>query len=200
MASYKVKKIDIFNSWEEITPLENLTCPWTEKKVPSTFFKAFYDGEYLHFRFDAEGPAPLIYEKANHKLEVVHSERVELFFRSDEKMNPYYCLEMDPKGRVLDYEAHYYRDFNREWTWPHDLNIQADINKKGYSLEGQIALKTLEDLGLLKNHIIEAGVYRGHCTEIVDDKGHITWMTWVNPGTASPDFHVPSSFGVFKLS
>ena len=115
-------------------------------------------------------------------------------------MNPYYCLEMDPKGRVLDYEAHYYRDFNREWTWPHDLNIQVDINKKGYSLEGQIALKTLEDLGLLKKHTIEAGVYRGHCTKIIDDKGHITWMTWVNPGTASPDFHVPSSFGVFKLA
>jgi hypothetical protein len=49
----------------------------------------------------------------NDKLEVVNSERVEIFFRKDEALTPYYGLELDANGRVLDYEAEYHRKFNR---------------------------------------------------------------------------------------
>lgn len=33
------------------------------------------------------------------------SDRVEIFFRTDENLNPYYCLEIDPTPRIMDFMA-----------------------------------------------------------------------------------------------
>ena len=134
----------------------------------------------------------MVYVETNHKLEVIHSERVEIFFRSDEKLNPYYCLEMDPNGRVLDYEATHYRNFNRDWQWPDDLEIQTKIESDKYILTGKIKLKTLEDLKLLQGNQIQAGLYRGHCSALEGKKATLKWISWVDSKTPEPDFHVAS--------
>lgn len=163
------------------------------------FYSYYYD-DYIHFRFVAFGPKPLIFVRKNDKLEVIESERVEIFFRSDDKMNPYYCLEMDPHGRVLDYKAHFYRKFQRNWKWPESLMIQTVITNEWYSVQGQISLNVLKELNLLKGQEIQIGLFRGHCTKINEQKGFIKWISWIDSKTKTADFHVPSSFGLLKLS
>lgn len=195
MKKWEVYKKTNFKSWENIDSIEDFSYPWLDENPPKTLFRAFYDDLFLYFHFTAFGKDPKIYVETNNKLEVRFSERVELFFRRDEDMRPYYCLEMDPNGRVLDYKACMYRKFDRNWTWPDPLDIKTIIYKDKYTLEGKICLKTLRDLGVLKTNMIEIGVYRGHCTKLDKKDDSIKWISWVDSKTRTPDFHVPSSFG-----
>lgn len=200
MKILKLDKLSDFSDWNTLESSVDLSYPWQLKEYPSTSFKAYYDEAYLYFQFYAHGPDPLVYVNDNHKLEVRHSERVEIFFRGDETMKPYYCLEMDPHGRVLDYRADYYRVFDREWSWPDDLELVILQEEGHYTLSGKLRLTTLEKLGLLKDKQLEVGLYRGHCTEIINEQGIIKWSTWIDPKTDEPDFHVPGSFGVIQLT
>lgn len=195
MKKTSVTKRIALNSWNGLPLLEDFNYPWSKDHIPRTEFKTYHNNEFLFFQFKAFGPEPKIFVANNHKLEVRHSERVEIFFRTDEKMSPYYCLEIDPQGRVLDYKADYYRIFNRNWQWPDDLALNALINKDHYLIAGRFKLDTLREMKILKDQSMEIGLYRGHCIDIKDDIGEIRWSTWVDPQTPEPDFHVPNSFG-----
>jgi hypothetical protein len=46
---------------------------------------------------------------------------------------------------------------------------------------------------------MNAGLYRGECVKLEGDKATLRWISWVDPKTANPDFHVASSFGKFIL-
>lgn len=200
MKQILIPKITDFSSWDKAAKIDDFSYPWQKEKAPKTIFYSYYDDNYIHFRFVAFGPKPLIFVRNNNKLEVIESERVEIFFRSDDKMNPYYCLEMDPLGRVLDYKAELYRKFQRNWQWPESLMIKTTITNENYSLQGRISLNVLKELNLLKDKEIQIGLYRGHCTKIKKKKGFIKWISWIDSKTKTPDFHVPSSFGLLKLS
>ena len=187
--------------WEQANINSDFSFPWEDKTPPKTSFRALYDDEFFYFRFDVEDDNVLTHVKEDHKMEVVDSDRVEIFFRQDEKLNPYYCLEMDARGRVLDYVTRYYRDFDYEWQWPgsDNLIVKASENKEGYVVEGAISLSSLKDLGLLKNNVLEAGLYRGYCMQLPNPDAELRWISWVNPEVEEPDFHIPSSFGKLSL-
>lgn len=197
MKQFTVPNIITFSSWDNIPKLYDFVYPWRNEKAPNTTFRAYHDNNFLYFKFVASGSKPHVYVESNNKLEVSNSERVEIFFRRDECMKPYYCLEIDPCGRVLDYKANLYRDFDRSWQWPESLSIKTEIEDKFYSVEGKVSFSVLKKLELIKNDKIEIGLYRGHCTGINDKKASINWISWVDSKTEKPDFHVPSSFGLF---
>lgn len=211
MKTYSVKKIasnqlkldnNVMNPiWEQANITSDFSFPWEDKTPPKTNFRALYDDEFFYFRFDVEDDNVLTHVKENHKMEVVDSDRVEIFFRQDDKLNPYYCLEMDARGRVLDYVTRYYRDFDYEWQWPgtDDISVKGSENKEGYIVEGAISLSSLKDLGLLKNNVLEAGLYRGYCMQLPKPEAELRWISWVIPEVEEPDFHIPSSFGKLEL-
>lgn len=194
-----IKKLKDFKNWDEIDEFSNFSYPWQKEVPPKTIFKTYHDEHYLHFKFDAYGSKPFVYVKDNNKIEVIYSERVELFFRSNEKMKPYFCLEMDPLGRILDYKASYYRSFDRAWNWPEQLMTKTEIEKDSYSVCGKLSLGVLKELGVLNNGNVEAGIFRGHCLGLRGKEAKINWISWINPGTEQPDFHVPSAFGRLEL-
>lgn len=188
------------SDWTKLPLLCELHYPWDEDtSLPKTHFKAYHTGEDLHFQFSAFTDKVLIYRKVNDKLEVRFSERVELFFREDASMKSYYCLEMDPALRVLDYHAQHYRQFTRDWQWPDNLNLVSRSLADAYLLSGKISLKTLSDLNLLKGNTLEAGIYRGHVLSLKGEEADIRWSSWLKPETDKPDFHIPSSFGKWLL-
>jgi len=211
MKTYSVKRIasnqltldsNLMNPiWEQANLTSDFSFPWEEQTPPKTSFRAFYDDEFFYFRFDVEDDNVLTHVKEDHKMEVVDSDRVEIFFRQDEKLNPYYCLEMDARGRVLDYVTRYYRDFDYKWQWPgsENLSVKASENKEGYVVEGAIRLASLKELGLLKNNVLEAGLYRGYCMQLPNPEADLRWISWVKPEVEEPDFHIPSSFGKLIL-
>lgn len=199
MNIYKVKKEKKFINREFIPKLNNFSSASTNEPIQDVCFQAFHDNSSIFFRFSVICPNPKIYVENNNKMEVLNSERVEIFFRLDSKMTPYYCLEIDASGRVLDYKSVYYRERDFEWKWPDSLEIEAKTNNNGYSIQGKFKISTLKKLDLIKHNEIQIGLFRGHCTEIIDSKASFEWITWINPKKEKPDFHIPEVFGLFVL-
>ena len=203
---YQVQKIETAQSLEEVdwTQVEILTefiSPWRDAPA-NTNFKAVWDEDYLYFRFHVVEPNIMVYRDQDHEMEVVRSERVEIFFRKDEALNPYYCLEMDASGRVFDYEAKHYRQFNTAWTWPvGGLEVKANSTTNGYLVTGKIGIQSLNQLGLIKDQTLEVGLFRGRRTSMEESASDADfhWVSWVDPETEQPDFHVASSFGKLIL-
>ena len=210
MKQYQVNKIEETikimgqersETWDKAQVVSDFYFPWNNEKAPLTEFRALYNSEYFFFRYDVEDKQVLTFVDQDHKMEVVDSDRVEIFFRKDSDLNPYYCLEMDARGRVLDYTAKFYREFDFEWQWPDGLDVKASETKSGYVVEGAINLDSLRELGILVNNKMEAGLYRGLCTNLPVNniEANFKWISWVKPDSEQPDFHIPSSFGVFCL-
>ena len=186
--------------WENAIALTDFIYPWENETPPLTSFKALHSKDWLYCLYNVKDDNMNVYVKTNEKSEVVYSDRVEIFFRKDAQLSPYYGLELDPHGRVYDYQAEYHRKFTSTWSWPAgQLIVKANIVEGGYTVEIAISKKSLKSLGLLKGKIIEAGLYSGDCVEITEDNSKIKWISWVRPDSPTPNFHIPSSFGVLEL-
>lgn len=187
--------------WTKANKLYDFIYPWRDDVPSRTNFQAVHDGHKFYFRFEVEDNNILTYRDTDHKEEVVYSDRVEIFFKKDDRMSPYFCLEMDAAGRVLDYEAHYYRKMNFNWQWPENgLSVASTQSANGYTVEGSISLASLKALGILDKGRMLTGLFRGECVELNGKNADLKWISWINPGTPKPDFHVPSAFGVIELA
>lgn len=208
--TYEVKKIDRPIEltgrgqdvlWDRATPLTDFSYPWREETPPGTNFKALWTDSHLFFLYRASDTEIITKERGLGERDPVDSDRVEIFFKADDNMNPYYALEMDALGRVLDTEGRYHRKIDFDWNWPTgELALMASRDNNGYFVEGSISFASLEQLGMYKGDgELKAGLYRGEY--VTDDKGEtITkWISWVMPDSETPDFHIPSSFGLLKL-
>ena len=132
-------------------------------------------------------------------------DRVELFFAGapvdrpgENGMERYYAIEVDAKGRVHDYAIAYYRQFDSDWALT-GLESKAVLTGDGYSVEGKIPLKVLQDLHLLRDGLMRTGVFRAEFSPSGGTEPRAEWISWVNPNTPQPDFHVDSAFGVFRF-
>ncbi len=200
MKEYRVQATGPQVDWRRAVILEDFSYPWRQEKPPRTTFRALWDEVDLYFRFDVEDPDIRIFTGDDPKMDIVRSDRVEIFFRRDEGMTPYYGLEMDPLGRVLDYRADYHRQFDYGWSWPAGLDVRADKIQRGYTVSGQISLESLRELGLLHDdYRLEAGLFRANCVRLEEDQADFKWISWMDPGTVEPDFHVPAAFGVLRF-
>jgi hypothetical protein len=196
--AYRIKRsLD----WNEASVLTGFSYPWSVQPPPVMSFRALWDEQCFYFRFDVETTRYHTYVHDNNKMEVVDSDRVEIFFRSDDRLDPYYCLEVDPLGRILDYRATFYRKFEYEWQWPgnNQLRINSECTGQGYIVEGSITMASLKELNLIKNNELQAGLFRGECLKKRDPESSFSWISWIKPESVRPDFHIPSSFGVIKL-
>ncbi|WP_395743640.1 carbohydrate-binding family 9-like protein [Prosthecobacter sp.] len=186
--------------WSRATPVEGFAFPWEDRTAPLTEFRALWDDERFHFRFDCVDDDLVLPDGPTAKDRVLGSDRVEIFLAPDLSLKPYYCLELSPRGDVLAYEANFYREMN--WDWQCEgLQLSAHIEGNRYSVNGSLPLDTLRALKVLKPGSSEfyAGLYRAEFHHRSDGSVHSGWMPWVNPKTERPDFHVPASFGVLEL-
>jgi hypothetical protein len=187
-------------NWFTAELLTDFTFPWESRTAPLTEFRALWDDERLHFRFDCVDDDLVLPDGPTAKERVLGSDRVEIFFAPDLSLKPYFCLEMSPRGDVLAYKAGFYRQM--DWNWQCDgLQLAAHIEGNHYSATGSLPFDTLRDLNVLKPGSREffAGIYRAEFSHKPDGTIHSGWMPWVNPHTERPDFHVPASFGVLEL-
>jgi hypothetical protein len=188
-------------AWDKANVERGFCFPWKKQNAPPTEFRALCDDESLYFAFRVHDEDIVLAEPFAGKMDVVHEDRVELFFARDEELKEYFCLEMDPHGRTLDYKAASYRKFDYPWSFP-GVRVAGKIVKQGYVVEGAIRLESLAALGLpslkaggrIKVAILRAEFSHGK-DGVVED-----WISWVDPRTKTPDFHVPSAFGYLKLA
>ncbi|MEM7146054.1 MAG: carbohydrate-binding family 9-like protein [Verrucomicrobiota bacterium] len=186
--------------WNAVTPLTDFIFPWTDREPPATTFHACLLDDDFHFRFDVEDKDIVLGNSPNNDDNVLGSDRAEIFFAADPDLNEYYCFEIDPRGLVFECRMQHYRKMDDSWSCP-GLEVVAFLTSNGYQIDGQLPLQTLRDLKVLKSSSPEiiAGVYRAEFShegeyEIAED-----WISWIDPETDTPDFHVPASFGRFIL-
>ena len=207
--SYAVKKItgDISLSgkgddlrWRSAQAVSDFNYPWEKAPPLPTTFKALHNGDWLYGLFEIQDPKVYLSQHTNEKTEVAASSRAEIFFKIDDHLTPYYCLEIDPTGRVMDYKASYYRQFDMEWSWPKGhLLAKTTQTIDGYSIEIAISKKSLKELGLLNDKTLQVGLYRADCFPQPQGPPEFKWISWEKPDSKTPDFHIPSSFGLLQL-
>jgi hypothetical protein len=186
--------------WKKALELTDFSYPWEEIKPAATTFRALHNREWIYFLFEVADDHVVLAHNNDDKSAVASSSRAEIFFRTDDKLAPYYCLELDPRGRVLDYQATYYRKFNLAWSWPPtDFKLKTCVTKAGYTIEFAVSKASLHALHLLKDDRLEAGLFRADCQHEGATIDNFRWATWVKPDSKTPDFHIPSSFGVLQL-
>jgi hypothetical protein len=186
--------------WRKANSLADFCSPWNTDSFSKIEFRALWDLENLYFNFRVFDTDIYIDQKDNSFDSIGNSDRVELFFRTNENLNPYYCLEMDPHARIMDFKAYPDKNFDFDWKWPENhLEITASKDKISFIVEGKISIESLNGLNLIHNNIIEAGVYRAKFSKDENLKHEPTWIPWVNPNTETPNFHIASSFGKFIL-
>lgn len=188
-------------AWEKADCLTDFTFPWTAAPAPRTEFRALWTEARFLFRFDVEDGDVVLDESRDPVQRVLGSDRVELFFARDAALETYFCMEMDPRGEVYDYRASHYRKFSPHWECA-GLEIAARLTGEGYRLEGSVPMAFFEEEGLWQGEgrILRAGVYRaefrhGKRSDVIED-----WISWVDPATPTPDFHVVDSFGEFLVA
>ena len=184
--------------WEDADILTDFSFPWLEKEAPRTEFRALWNGADFHFRFDVEDRDLVLDESGEPDRAVLGSDRVEIFFSPTAELSePYYGIEMEPRGGAYDYQGIYHRKFSPQWKMP-GLEFLGKIREgDGYSVTGKIPVETLQELRCLTDGEAVAGVYRAEFSHLPDGSIREDWISWVDPETVTPDFHVPSSFGRF---
>lgn len=187
--------------WETANLLSDFTYPWREEAAPPTDFRALWNDEWFYFLYRATDENVIQKQEGQGERDVVNSDRVEIFFKADDQMDPYYSLEMDALGRVLDTEGRFYRKVDFGWNWPEGhLLLKASIDEDGYWVEGAISFESLRQLGMYKDdQLLRAGLYRGEYQHTAADEVVVKWISWVIPDSEKPDFHIPSSFGILEL-
>lgn len=188
------------NIWSAANTLTDFHLYWRDEKPLPTTFQAIHDEVNLYLRYEATDP--LIQSKLDtlKQTEAVYSDRVEIFFKQPHDSLPYYSLEMDCFGRLYDSEGVFGEYINGDWQWPADgLKIQTNIHEEGYILIATISKATLNSLALIVDDRILAGVYRADYYTNLEGKRQAKWISWIDPKTPKPNFHIGSSFGALIL-
>ena len=61
-------------------------------------------------------------------------------------------------------------------------------------------MASLQDLNLIHDNVMRAGVYRAEFSLPAEDGELVQeWISWIDPKTEAPDYHVDSSFGEFRF-
>ena len=179
--------------WKEAVQITHFINPWNRQAEPYTNVNLLWNGSELYFYFIAHDTEVVLTDNFTTELDVSQEDRVELFFSSDLPLTRYYALEMDPLGRILDYEVNYPRKFNNSWNAGKHLHWTGKLTSYGYCVEGLIDSKLLTELTDGKKSFY-LGAYRAEFSK--DKNGDIIyeWLCIKDPHVDKPDFHVNETF------
>lgn len=207
--------------WAQANVEKGFMFPWKKVPAPLTEFRALCDKKHLYFHFRAQDEDIVVLAKLRDKEDAVFEDRVEWYFARDDKLKDYFCVEVDSRGRPFDYRGSYYRQLDPSWHLV-GLETKASPLPQGYEVEVRIPLASLEAIGLpslLEGEKVRCGLYRAEFShdrsgrkvviqESIHNRGRQldgpppieAWISWVDPETVEPDFHVPSSLGFLQLA
>ncbi len=208
-------------AWKEAAVEKRFVFPWKPVPAPLTEFRALCDGTNLYFTFRVQDADIVALDRLRDEQDEVFEDRVEVYLSRDDRMTDYYCFEVDSRGRAFDYRGAYYRRLDTQWKFA-GLETKGAPLPQGYEIEGRIPLKSLMALGLpaLRPGVkIRCGLYRAEFSHdrsgrAVEQKESLhnlgrkvegpppieEWISWVDPKTKEPDFHVPASLGWLEFA
>ena len=188
-------------AWQRAEVLRAISFPWSKRAAPATEFRAVGDAERLYFAFDVSDDDVVVQKDFAGESTLDREDRVEIFFARDPALECYFCLEIDPLGRVHDYVASYYRKFDSSWTCA-GLQAAGRIRPGGYTVEVSIPLETLAELmrrPVAAGASLRLGIFRAEFRRGALGDADDNWLSWIKPVTDKPDFHVPSAFANWRV-
>ena len=208
-------------AWKEAAVERHFIFPWKPTPAPETEFRALCDGRHLYFTFRVQDADVVVLDRLRDEEDEVFEDRVEVYLSRDDRMNDYFCFEVDSRGRAFDYRGSFYRRLDAKWRLA-GLETKGGPTPKGYEVEGRIPQKSLVALGfpaLRRGARIRCGLYRAEFSHDrsgrpVEQKESLhnlgrklagpppieEWISWVDPKTKEPDFHVPASLGWLEIA
>jgi hypothetical protein len=206
--------------WSQAAVEKRFAFPWKQAPAPATEFRALCTEKFLYFTFRVHDEDIVVLERLQDEEDAVFEDRVEMYFARDDQMADYFCFEVDSRGRAFDYRGAFYRQLDPKWNWP-GLETKGSTLQQGYVVEGRIPLASFPALGfpaLRPGVKIRCGLFRAEFShdrsgkpvvqrESIHNRGRRLdgpppieeWIAWVDPKTAEPDFHVPTSLGWLKI-
>lgn len=206
--------------WAKARVEKRFAFPWKKTPAPRTEFRAVCDSANLYFAFQVADADIVVLDKLRDEEDEVFEDRVEMYFALDGELKRYHCMEVDSRGRVYDYQGSFYRKLNPAWNWQ-GVEARGSKQDDGYTVEGRIPLASFEKLGfpaLQPGAKIRFGLYRAEFShdrsgrpveqrETIHNRGRKfdgpppieEWISWIDPHTPEPDFHVPSSLGWLEI-
>ncbi len=187
--------------WDGAESIRSFSFPWSSKPAPATEFRAWADADHFYFGFTAEDSDLVVETQFDGESTLDREDRVEIFFACDETLERYYCIEIDPLGRVHDYAAKHYRQFDSTWNCP-GLRTAGTRGPRGYTVEAAVPFATLSDLlgrATGPGAALRVGLFRAEFRPGALGDAPDNWISWVRPTTTEPDFHVPSAFRKWRI-
>lgn len=173
--------------------INGLHAPW-DGLDDSTGVRFFIDDEFLYFLYDVQDETVTVVSDFNNESDVEPEDRVEVFFSPESDMRLYYCAEIDPHGRVLDYSCRYKANMDYSWNFS-SLKTFGMLSDHGYSVAGKLSLKELSDLGVNLYEGFHMGVFRAD----FHADGSVNWYSYVKTEDEKPFFHKPDMLFYAKL-
>ena len=172
-----------------------LHAPWSGMDN-DTRFCCHSTAERFFFQFEVCDSTLTRTEPFTNERDVDPEDRVEIFFAAAGKLDhPYYCAEIDAEGRIMDYKAEYYRQFDFDWDFA-TMETRAMLTPWGYRVAGSVSRSELESLGMDLEKGFWMGVFQGETSPGRD----MLWYSLIPTDDASPDFHQPKVFFPCKMT
>ena len=171
-----------------------LHAPW-DSLEDETLFHCFTSGEDFFFLSQVKDSTLTYLPEFKGESDVEVEDRVEIFFSPEQTMENYYCAEIDPLGRVLDYQGRFYRHLDYGWNFK-TLKIRGWLTPQGYTVAGKVSVAELEGLGV----DVEGGFYMGVFRADYRQDLSVNWYSAVSSDDPSPDFHKPDMLFATKFS
>ncbi|MBT5185547.1 MAG: carbohydrate-binding family 9-like protein [Kordiimonadaceae bacterium] len=191
------------DEWQDFTSIQKeFSIQSSTEKTPYTHFKAAWNEDGLYFAFDIKDQHIVLADTKSGERAVDDSDRAEIFLSpltDGPTLEQYYCLEMAPNNIVHEFSAQTYRQMDTSWALKGSV-YETVISDTGYTVEGFLPTETLTEMDI---HIKDggsfyAGVFRAEFTQ-TEDELVMQWISWINAKLSKPDFHGPTSFGLFNL-
>ena len=178
--------------WLSVNVHKSFSAPWSDNRQDQTEFQCYLSFSYLYFRFRVPDKTLTLHDPFRRKLDVCDEDRAEIFLSATAGMDTYYCMEIDPKGRVLDYKANYYRQFDYEWSFS-TLQTESYIADGCYIVSGRLSTAELQQLGI-PIHGFYMGVFRAD----FDGPKDVVWYSLLRVEREQADFHIPEMLFLVK--
>ena len=163
-----------------------LFAPW-DGLQDDTRFCCHSTADRFFFSFEVTDTTICLSEPFLSERDVEPEDRVEVFFCPLSGMEAgYHCAEIDPEGRIMDYSAKFYRDFDYGWDFK-SMEAWSSRTPWGYRVAGSVLRSELEDLGLNLEKGFLMGVFRAD----FKPDGSVNWYSLVPTADTAPDFHKP---------
>lgn len=171
--------------WERVPVQKSFCAPWSDNLQDETEFQCYLSPHYFYFRFQVPDQTLTLHEPFEKKLDVCDEDRAEIFLSATPGMETYYSMEIDPKGRALDYVTNYYRQFDYGWCFS-SLQIETQVSSTGYIVAGRLSTAEMLQLGIPLD-----GFYMGVFRADFDGPRDVVWYSLLRVEREQADFHVP---------